>query len=77
VGFDNYEDITLLTLLGKLDYALTKTTTVGLFYRYDKYSINSFLLQGLQNYLPGALLLNGDNGDYKGSTLGLTMKYIF
>jgi MtrB/PioB family decaheme-associated outer membrane protein len=77
VGFDNYEDVTLLTLLGKLDYALTKATTLGIFYRYDKYSINSFLLQGLQDYLPGALLLNGNNGDYQGSTVGLTMKCTF
>jgi MtrB/PioB family decaheme-associated outer membrane protein len=77
VGFDNYEDIKLLALLGKLDYAVTPATTVGLFYRYEKYTIDSFILQGLRNYLPGALLLNANNGNYKGSIYGLTMKHVF
>ncbi|MBA2591167.1 MAG: hypothetical protein H0U97_02460 [Gammaproteobacteria bacterium] len=30
-------------------------------------AIYSFIPQGLQNYLPGVLLLNSDLGDYQGS----------
>lgn len=77
IGFNNYEDITLATGVAKLDYAFSPATTVGVFYRYEKYTIDSFLLQGLQNYLPGTLILNGNNGDYKANIYGLYMKYIF
>jgi MtrB/PioB family decaheme-associated outer membrane protein len=74
VGFDNYEDIKLLALIGKLDFQLTPASAVELFYRYEDYTIDSFILQGLQNYLPGALLLNAQNGNYKGSTAGLFLR---
>jgi len=77
VGFDNYEDIKLLAVVGKLDFQITPAAAVGLFYRYEDYTIDSFILQGLANYLPGALLLNANNGDYKGSTAGLFLKYTF
>jgi MtrB/PioB family decaheme-associated outer membrane protein len=77
VGFGNYDDVDLLSVGAKLDYALNPAATVGLFYRYEKYTINSFLTEGLASYLPGTLLLNANNGDYKANIYGFTMKYIF
>ena len=69
----NYEDIELLSVLGRLGYQITPNATAGLFYRYEDYTIDSFILQGLQNYLPGALLLNADVGDYTGNIFGVDL----
>ncbi|HEX6899574.1 MAG TPA: MtrB/PioB family outer membrane beta-barrel protein [Thermoanaerobaculia bacterium] len=73
VDFDNYEDIELLSLLGRLDYKITRNARAGLFYRWEDYTIDSFIFQGLQNYLPGALLLNPNFQDYTGSILGFEL----
>lgn len=73
----NYEDIKLVSVLGRLNYKITPAATAGLFYRYEDYTIDSFILQGLQNYLPGALLLNGDVGDYKANIFGLDLSLRF
>jgi len=77
VGFDNYEDIELLSLLGRVDYRITDSAAAGLFYRWEDYKIDSYVLQGLQNYLPGALLLDPNYGDYRGSLLGFDMTLTF
>ncbi len=73
----NYEDIELLSVLGRLNYQITPNATAGLFYRYEDYTIDSFILQGLQNYLPGALLLNADVGDYTGNIFGFDLSLKF
>jgi MtrB/PioB family decaheme-associated outer membrane protein len=75
--FDNYEDIELLALLGRVDYRLDRRTGVGLWYRYEDYTIDSFIFQGLRNYLPGALLLNANNGDYQANIFGLDLSFSF
>ncbi len=77
VGFDNYEDIELFSLLGRVDYRITKSAAAGLFYRWEDYTLDSFIVQGLQNYLPGALLLNPNFGDYRGKVLGLDLSLRF
>lgn len=77
LDFDNYEDIELLALLGRLDYRITDQATAGIFYRYEDYTIDSFILQGLANYLPGALLLNPEQGGYEASLFGLELKVAF
>lgn len=64
VGFDNYEDIELFSISGKLDFTLNKNVGFGVWYLYEDYTIDSFIRQGLRNFLPGTLLLNADNGDY-------------
>ena len=73
----NYEDIKLLGVLGRLSYQITPNATAGLFYRYEDYTIDSFILQGLQNYLPGALLLNADVGDYRANLFGFDLSLKF
>lgn len=75
VGFDNYEDIELLSLLGRLDYRISQSSRAGVFYRWEDYTIDSFIFQGLRNYLPGALLLNPDFGSYTGSILGFELSF--
>ncbi len=70
----NYEDYKLAWGELKVDYALTSNTTAGFLYRYEDYTIDSFITQGLLNYLPGALLINANNGDYTGSVYGLLLK---
>ena len=77
VGFNNYEDIELKALLAKLDYRINPHAAVGVSYRYEDYTINSFILQGLSNYLPGALLLNANNGDYKAHVYGVNFSLFF
>lgn len=75
--FDNYEDIELLALLGRLDYRLGDYATAGFIYRYEDYTIDSFILQDLRNYLPGALLLNPNLGDYQANVFGLELRLAF
>jgi MtrB/PioB family decaheme-associated outer membrane protein len=80
--FGNYEDVELTALRLKLDYTLSERAAVGLFYVYEDYTIDSFLLQGLLQganrfYLPGALLLDANNGDYQADLYGVKLKVSF
>ncbi|MGH9361306.1 MAG: MtrB/PioB family outer membrane beta-barrel protein [Thermoanaerobaculia bacterium] len=75
--FGNYEDIELLALDGRLEYRLGPRTTAGFTYRYEDYTIDSFILQDLRNYLPGALLLDGENGDYQADLFLLDLRLAF
>jgi hypothetical protein len=77
VDINNYEDIELLAILAKVDYQIRPSATAEFLYRYEDYTIDSFLLQGLQNYLPGALLLNPNYGDYTANVFGLNLKLTF
>lgn len=77
VDIPNYEDIELLALLARVDYQLNAHAKAGVGYRWEDYTIDSFLIQGLRNYLPGTLLLNADQGDYTGSVLMLDLSLIF
>ncbi|HYN23373.1 MAG TPA: MtrB/PioB family outer membrane beta-barrel protein, partial [Thermoanaerobaculia bacterium] len=73
----NYEDIELLAILARLDYQITPNAKAGVGYRWEDYTIDSFIIQGLQNYLPAALLLNPDYGDYQGSAFVLDLSLSF
>src|SRR3954451_12497851 len=77
VGFNNYDNVKLFSIVGQLDYQINKSAKASLFGRWEDYSIDSFVLQGLANYLPGALLLDASNGDYRGSILGFAMSFSF
>lgn len=77
VDFGDYEDVELLALLARIDYQLSPMAKAGVGYRWEDYTLNSFLFRGLQNYLPGALLLNADNGDYTGSVFMLDLSLNF
>lgn len=74
---DNYEDIELLALLGRLDYRISDQATAGFIYRFEDYTIDSFILQDLRNYLPGALLLNPNLGDYQANIFGIELRLAF
>lgn len=67
--FNNYEDTELTAALAKLGYQINDRFSLGLGYLWEEYTIDSFILQDLQNYLPGALLLNANYGDYTGQVL--------
>ncbi len=73
----NYEDFKLTTAKVKVDYAITGNTKVGIWYLYEDYSADSFITEGLVNYLPGALILNGNNGDYQANLFAVTMSVAF
>ncbi|MFL6199779.1 MAG: MtrB/PioB family outer membrane beta-barrel protein [Thermoanaerobaculia bacterium] len=77
VDIFNYEDVELLAFLARFDYRITPNATAGFGYRWEDYTIDSFLIQGLRNYLPGTLLLNPDYGDYTGSTILLDLSLAF
>ncbi|KAB2959040.1 MAG: MtrB/PioB family outer membrane beta-barrel protein [Thermoanaerobaculia bacterium] len=72
-GFDNYEDYEILSFEGILDYELTKNLTVGGRILYEDFTIDSFIRQDLRNYLPGALLIFADDGEYQAWSAGLRM----
>jgi MtrB/PioB family decaheme-associated outer membrane protein len=75
--FDNYEDFELFTGKVKLDYAVNEHATCGFWYQYEDYTADSFITQGVTNYLPGALLIAADNGDYEANLFALTLKLAF
>jgi MtrB/PioB family decaheme-associated outer membrane protein len=77
VGFNNYDDVKLLTLLGRINYQINPAVRAGLFGRWEDYRIDSFALQGLETYLPGALLLDPNAGNYRGSLVGADMTFTF
>jgi MtrB/PioB family decaheme-associated outer membrane protein len=77
VDIFNYEDIELLAFVARFDYHITPNATAGFGYRWEDYTVDSFLFQGLDNYLPSAILLNGDQGDYTGSTYLIDLSLSF
>ncbi|MCH9650181.1 MAG: MtrB/PioB family outer membrane beta-barrel protein [Deltaproteobacteria bacterium] len=77
VDFDNYEDIELLAFHLKVRYDIRDGASVGLSYLFEDYTIDSFILQGLQPYLPSALQLAASNGSYEGNVIGLHLKFAF
>ncbi|HEX3129995.1 MAG TPA: MtrB/PioB family outer membrane beta-barrel protein [Thermoanaerobaculia bacterium] len=77
VDFGDYEDVELLAVLARIDYQLNPRAKAGVGYRWEDYTIDSFLFRGLRNYLPGALLLNANSGDYTGSAFLLDLSLNF
>lgn len=77
VGFDDYEDIEILSARVSVGYELTESMSVGFDYWYEDYTLESFITRGLTNYLPGALLLNANYGDYTANVLGIRFKMEF
>jgi hypothetical protein len=75
--FDNYEDVELLAVNLKLDFEITESVGAVFAYLYEDYTIDSFILQGLRNYLPGALLINADNGDYTANAFAVDLRFSF
>lgn len=73
-GFSNYEDYKLVGAQAKVEYKPSDKFSVGLRSMYEKYTIDSFIRQDLANYLPGALLIFANDGDYKAILWGLSFK---
>lgn len=73
----NYEDIELFSARGRLGYQITANAAAGVFVLREDYTIDSFILQGLQSYLPGALLLNANAGDYTADVFGVDLTLTF
>jgi MtrB/PioB family decaheme-associated outer membrane protein len=76
-GFDNYQDVKLFSIQARVEYQLDAHAKAGLSYLWEDYNIDTFILQGLANYLPGTLLLNPDYGDYQGNVVGVDMTFSF
>lgn len=76
-SFDNYEDYEILSLEGIVDYELTKNLSVGGRLLYEDFTIDTFIRQNLANYLPGALLIVANDGDYEAWSAGLRMSLRF
>lgn len=77
VGFGNYEDYEIKTAQATADYDLTRDLSFGVRVLYEDYTINSFILQGVTNYLPGALLIAANDGAYQAWSAGLRMSVRF
>ena len=77
VGFDDYEDIEILSAKVTLDYEINANLSAGLDYRYEDYTLDSFIVRGLEYYMPAALLLNANYGDFTANVIGLRFKLRF
>lgn len=75
VDIDNYEDIELTTAYFKLAYDLNERVSIGALYLYEDYTIDSFILQGLQPFLAGTLLLLPNDGDYQADLFAIYGKF--
>lgn len=76
-GFDNYEDYEVLSFEGIVDFELTEHLSIGGRLLYEDFTIDSFIRQNLANYLPGALLIVANDGDYQAWSAGLRMSARF
>jgi len=74
VGFDDYEDIEIFSARIKVDYRILENLSVGVDYIYEDYTYDTFLTRGLTYYMPAALLLNPNFGDYTANVIGLRFK---
>ncbi|HUP22322.1 MAG TPA: MtrB/PioB family decaheme-associated outer membrane protein [Thermoanaerobaculia bacterium] len=74
VDFDNYEDIELTAVVAKIDYQINPRASVGVSYRYEDYTLDSFNLNGLRPYLPATILLVANDGDYQADVFGVRLK---
>jgi MtrB/PioB family decaheme-associated outer membrane protein len=77
IGFDTYDDYELFAVWTGLQYQISPRASAGFSYRYEDYTLDSFLTNGLRNYMPGALLLNAENGDYEASIFGINLNLAF
>ncbi len=77
VDFGNYEDIELLAVNFRFDHDITEQASWGLFYLYEDYTIDSFIVAGLEPYIPGSFLLAGDNGNYEANVVGVNLSFSF
>ena len=64
----------LLALALQIDYSVNRRLDVGLLYRYEDYTFESFNLEGLRPYLPSTLLLVANDGDYQADVFGISFK---
>ena len=77
VDFDNYEDIELTSLWARASYEINPLASVGFFYLFEDYSINSFILQGVVPYLPQSILMAPNDGDYEANLFGVNLRFMF
>jgi hypothetical protein len=74
VDIGNYEDIKLFESELTIDYSINPRMSVGVLYRYEDYTFDSFNFQGLMPYLPSTLLLVANDGDYQADVYGLRFR---
>lgn len=73
----NYEDIRLRSIGTRLQCAISEAVTGQIGYAREHYTIDSFILSGLQHYLPGSLLINGNGGNYDASIVSVELAIRF
>ncbi|MCP4204688.1 MAG: MtrB/PioB family decaheme-associated outer membrane protein [bacterium] len=74
VDIDNYEDIELTSLWVKAGYEITENASFGVFFYFEDYTIDSFILQGIVPYLPQSILLAPNDADYEAHMFGINLK---
>lgn len=74
VGFDNYEDYDWRVARGWIEYAFRPSLALGIRTSYEHFEIDSFIREGISNYLPGALLLVGNDGNVRAWITGIYLR---
>ncbi len=74
---DNYEDIELFTGKASVVWQVKEHVKLGLGYLYEDYTLDRFILQGLQSYLPAALLLAANEGSYQADVYMVQVGFSF
>lgn len=73
----NYDDSELFFVKVKCDYEISDRSRVGLWYWYEDYTLDAFLVAGLETYENGLIALDANFGSYQANVFGLQFSLDF
>jgi hypothetical protein len=76
-GYGNYDDSEWLVFKAKLGYDWNQKVSCGLGYWYEHYDTSRFGVDGISSYVPGAVLLAGNDGAFDANIVYVDMTFRF
>jgi len=73
----NYDDNELYFIQVKLDYEFNDRSRIGVWYWYEDYTLDSFLIDNLSSYQAGLIALNADFFSYTANVVGAYLSMDF
>ena len=77
VDFDEYDDNEWIVYSARLGFQASEHIRAGIRFQHDEFETNRFSRDGVAPYLPGALILDFNDGDYDADLLMVDMTMIF
>ncbi len=76
-GFDEYDDNEWIVYSARLGFKASEHIRAGIKFQHDEFETNRFSRDGVAPYLPGALILDFNDGDYSADLLMVDMTVLF